>query len=100
MLTRKETNAVLRLRAIALETENVTFWQGNVISHCFVSIVVHSAKIAQMSEIKKMNAFFFISECSLYYERIVQMNEIKGTSMFYMPFEKSLTYGILLFSES
>ena len=35
-----------------------------------------TAKIVQMSEMKKKYAvFFFISECSLSYEKIVQMSE-------------------------
>ena len=46
------------------------------------------AKIVQMSEMKKKYAvFFFISECSLSYEKIVQMSE-KASSLLECFFRK------------
>ena len=42
----------------------------------YFGVAIVAAKIVQMSEMKKKYAvFFFISECSLSYEKIVQMSE-------------------------
>ena len=53
-----------------------------------------TAKIVQMSEMKKKYAvFFFISECSLSYEKIVQMSEMKKKyAVFFFISECSLSY--------
>ena len=62
----------------------VYFWSGKV-----------AAKIVQMSEMKKKYAvFFFISECSLSYEKIVQasgMTKQNTQFLFFIP-ERSLSY--------
>ena len=54
--------------------------------------MIYSAKIVQMSEMKKKYAvFFFISECRLSYEKIVQMSE-KASSLLECFSECSLSY--------
>ena len=59
-----------------------------------------TAKIVQMSEMKKKYAvFFFISECSLSYEKIVQMSE-KTSSLLECFSECSLYYEIYIKEEN
>ena len=57
--------------------------------------MIYSAKIVQMSEMKKKTAyFFFISECSLSYEKIVQASGMtkQNTQFLFFISERRLSY--------
>ena len=57
--------------------------------------MIYSAKIVQMSEMKKKYAvFFFISECSLSYEKIVQASGMtkQNTQFLFFISERRLSY--------